>query len=128
MATQLLEDSRLSGISLFLNRSLSELQAEERTLLADRQLEDQREALGINDRKQLAVAAAVQRARILDRLTPYANGDAILLMVGDDHVDARRLVTRVRDADHRPLQRRAAPVRDRADPVRPVTGTRHRRR
>ena len=31
-------------------------------------VEDQREALGINDRKQLAVAAAVQRARILDRL------------------------------------------------------------
>jgi 2-O-(6-phospho-alpha-D-mannosyl)-D-glycerate hydrolase len=27
-------------------------------------------------------------ARILDRLTPYANGDAILLMVGDDHVEA----------------------------------------
>ena len=27
-------------------------------------------------------------ARILDRLTPYANGDALLLMVGDDHVDA----------------------------------------
>ena len=31
-------------------------------------VEDQREALGINDRKQLAVAAAVQRTRILDRL------------------------------------------------------------
>ena len=29
---------------------------------------DSREALGINDRKQLAVAAAVQRGRILDRL------------------------------------------------------------
>ena len=27
-------------------------------------------------------------ARILDRLTPYANGDAVLLMVGDDHADA----------------------------------------
>jgi membrane-associated phospholipid phosphatase len=27
-------------------------------------------------------------ARILDRLTPYANGDALLLMVGDDHVEA----------------------------------------
>src|SRR5207247_9189618 len=27
-------------------------------------------------------------AKILDRLTPYANGDAILLMVGDDHVEA----------------------------------------
>jgi membrane-associated phospholipid phosphatase len=25
---------------------------------------------------------------ILDRLTPYANGDAVLLMVGDDHADA----------------------------------------
>jgi membrane-associated phospholipid phosphatase len=25
---------------------------------------------------------------ILDRLTPYANGDAMLLMVGDDHADA----------------------------------------
>lgn len=31
-------------------------------------VEDPREALGINDRKQLADAAAVQRARILDRL------------------------------------------------------------
>jgi membrane-associated phospholipid phosphatase len=27
-------------------------------------------------------------ARILDRLTPYANGDVLLLMVGDDHVEA----------------------------------------
>ena len=27
-------------------------------------------------------------ARILDRLAPYANGDALLLMVGDDHVEA----------------------------------------
>jgi hypothetical protein len=27
-------------------------------------------------------------AHILDRLTPYANGDAVLLMVGDDHVEA----------------------------------------
>jgi membrane-associated phospholipid phosphatase len=26
--------------------------------------------------------------RVLDRLTPYANGDALLLMVGDDHVEA----------------------------------------
>ena len=43
MATQLLEDSRVSGISLSLNRSLSELQTEERNLLADRQLVDQRE-------------------------------------------------------------------------------------
>jgi membrane-associated phospholipid phosphatase len=39
-------------------------------------------------------AAALRRrvraktARILDRLTPYANGDAVLLMVGDDHVEA----------------------------------------
>jgi bifunctional UDP-N-acetylglucosamine pyrophosphorylase/glucosamine-1-phosphate N-acetyltransferase len=31
-------------------------------------VEDPREALGVNDRKQLADAAAVQRARILDRL------------------------------------------------------------
>src|SRR5947207_5388311 len=31
-------------------------------------VEDPREALGVNDRKQLAIAAAVQRARILDRL------------------------------------------------------------
>ena len=37
-------------------------------------------------------------ARILDRLTPYANGDAILLMVGDDHVDAyARLPEAVRE-------------------------------
>ena len=31
-------------------------------------VDDPREALGVNDRKQLAVAAAVQRARIVDRL------------------------------------------------------------
>jgi len=37
-------------------------------------------------------------ARILDRLTPYANGDAILLMVGDDHVEAyARLPEAVRE-------------------------------
>jgi membrane-associated phospholipid phosphatase len=36
--------------------------------------------------------------RILDRLTPYANGDAILLMVGDDHVEAyARLPEAVRE-------------------------------
>jgi PAS domain S-box-containing protein len=42
MATQLLEDSRLSGVSLLLDRSLSEMQNEDRHLLADRQLLDQR--------------------------------------------------------------------------------------
>ena len=49
-------------------------------------------------------AAALRRrvraktARILDRLTPYANGDAILLMVGDDHVEAyARLPEAVRE-------------------------------
>jgi len=37
-------------------------------------------------------------AKILDRLTPYANGDAILLMVGDDHVEAyARLPEAVRE-------------------------------
>ena len=37
-------------------------------------------------------------ARILDRLTPYANGDVLLLMVGDDHVDAyARLPEAVRE-------------------------------
>src|SRR3989449_713285 len=37
-------------------------------------------------------------ARILDWLTPYANGDAILLMVGDDHVEAyARLPEAVRE-------------------------------
>jgi len=37
-------------------------------------------------------------ARILDRLTPYANGDVILLMVGDDHVEAyARLPEAVRE-------------------------------
>jgi 2-O-(6-phospho-alpha-D-mannosyl)-D-glycerate hydrolase len=37
-------------------------------------------------------------ARILDRVTPYANGDAILLMVGDDHVEAyARLPEAVRE-------------------------------
>ena len=44
MATQLLEDSRLSGILLLLKHSLSELQNAERKLLADRQLVDQRES------------------------------------------------------------------------------------
>jgi alpha-mannosidase/mannosylglycerate hydrolase len=39
-------------------------------------------------------AAALRRrvgsrtARMLDRVTPYANGDAVLFMVGDDHVEA----------------------------------------
>jgi membrane-associated phospholipid phosphatase len=49
-------------------------------------------------------AAALRRrvkaktARILDRLTPYANGDALLLMVGDDHVEAyARLPEAVRE-------------------------------
>src|SRR2546430_13052854 len=37
-------------------------------------------------------------ARILDRLTPYANGDVVLLMVGDDHVEAyARLPEAVRE-------------------------------
>src|SRR5256885_8217197 len=37
-------------------------------------------------------------ARILDRLAPYANGDVILLMVGDDHVEAyARLPEAVRE-------------------------------
>jgi len=37
-------------------------------------------------------------AKILDRLTPYANGDALLLMVGDDHVEAyARLPEAVRE-------------------------------
>ena len=37
-------------------------------------------------------------ARILDRLTPYANGDALLLMVGDDHAEAyARLPEAVRE-------------------------------
>ncbi len=37
-------------------------------------------------------------ARILDRLAPYANGDALLLMVGDDHVEAyARLPEAVRE-------------------------------
>ncbi len=40
-------------------------------------------------------------ARILDRLTPYANGDALLLMVGDDHVEAyARLPEAVREMRH----------------------------
>src|SRR5919204_6066237 len=37
-------------------------------------------------------------ARILDRLTPYANGDVVLLMVGDDHAEAyARLPEAVRE-------------------------------
>jgi membrane-associated phospholipid phosphatase len=37
-------------------------------------------------------------AKILDRLTPYANGDVLLLMVGDDHVEAyARLPEAVRE-------------------------------
>ena len=35
-------------------------------------------------RRRVARAAP----RMLDRVTPYANGDALLLMVGDDHVEA----------------------------------------
>ena len=49
-------------------------------------------------------AAALRRrvkektAKILDRLTPYANGDALLFMVGDDHVEAyARLPDAVRE-------------------------------
>jgi membrane-associated phospholipid phosphatase len=37
-------------------------------------------------------------AKILDRLTPYANGDVLLLMVGDDHAEAyARLPEAVRE-------------------------------
>jgi len=37
-------------------------------------------------------------AKILDRLTPYANGDVLLLMVGDDHAEAyARLPDAVRE-------------------------------
>jgi membrane-associated phospholipid phosphatase len=46
----------------------------------------------------LARRVKAKTARILDRLTPYANGDALLLMVGDDHVDAyARLPEAVRE-------------------------------
>ena len=31
---------------------------------------------------------AARAARMLDRVTPYANGEALLFMVGDDHVEA----------------------------------------
>jgi membrane-associated phospholipid phosphatase len=40
------------------------------------------------DRATLGRRVGAKTARILDRLTPYANGDVLLLMVGDDHVDA----------------------------------------
>src|SRR5204863_4126027 len=37
-------------------------------------------------------------AKIVDRLSPYANGDVLLLMVGDDHAEAyARLPEAVRD-------------------------------
>src|SRR5205807_6345964 len=40
------------------------------------------------DPASLRRRVAAKTARILDRLTRYANGDSLLLMVGDDHVDA----------------------------------------
>jgi membrane-associated phospholipid phosphatase len=50
------------------------------------------------DRHALRRRIRAKTARILDRLTPYANGDAILLMVGDDHVEAyARLPEAVRE-------------------------------
>lgn len=45
---------------------------------------DPREALGVNDRKQLAVAAAVQRARILDRLM---EGGVTILDPGTTYIE-----------------------------------------
>ena len=63
--------------------------------------EDAREGLGVNDRKQLAALAAVQRRRILDRL--MADGVTVLdpasTYVDDTVTDRRR---------HRPLSRRHA--------------------
>ena len=54
------------------------------------------------DAATLRRRVASKTARILDRVTPYANGDVVLFMVGDDHVDAyARLpeaVARMRDA------------------------------
>ena len=40
------------------------------------------------DAPSLRRRVAAKTARILDRLTRYANGDSLLLMVGDDHVEA----------------------------------------
>ena len=56
--------------------------------------------VGSADEDPAALRRRVKRttARILDRLTPYANGDALLLMVGDDHVEAyARLPEAVRE-------------------------------
>jgi len=50
------------------------------------------------DSAALSRRVKAKTARILDRLTRYANGDAILLMVGDDHVEAyARLPEAVRE-------------------------------
>jgi membrane-associated phospholipid phosphatase len=50
------------------------------------------------DPARLRRRVRAKTVRILDRLTPYANGDAVLLMVGDDHVDAyARLPEAVRE-------------------------------
>jgi membrane-associated phospholipid phosphatase len=40
------------------------------------------------DEAKLRRRVARRAGRIIDRLAPYANGDSLLLMVGDDHVDA----------------------------------------
>src|SRR6266852_1717465 len=40
------------------------------------------------DAQALRLRVKEKTTEILDRLTPYANGDSLLLMVGDDHVDA----------------------------------------
>jgi 2-O-(6-phospho-alpha-D-mannosyl)-D-glycerate hydrolase len=56
--------------------------------------------VGPADEDPAALRRRVKRktARILDRLTRYANGDALLLMVGDDHVEAyARLPDAVRE-------------------------------
>ena len=56
--------------------------------------------VGLPDEDPAALRRRVRAktTRILDRLTPYANGDALLLMVGDDHVDAyARLPEAVRE-------------------------------
>ncbi len=56
--------------------------------------------VGAADEDPAALRRRVKQktARILDRLTPYANGDAVLLMVGDDHAEAyARLPEAVRE-------------------------------
>jgi alpha-mannosidase len=51
----------------------------------------------------LRARVAKNAPALVDRLTPYANGDALLLMVGDDHVEAYPRLPEAVRAMHRAL-------------------------